>query len=119
MRSGNSSGNPGSNLRWSQAPDRVISEVLNDPGYVNLCLANCRFLMSAVAVKPGLAPLTGAIDQGQQALHGDRKSLPSFLMVTRDLTKVLNERYPAETETRDYLDQLATLTALPATGQAA
>ena len=40
-------------------------------------------------------------------------------MVTRDLTKVLNERYPAETETRDYLDQLATLTALPAPGQAA
>jgi hypothetical protein len=37
-------------------------------------------------------------------------------MVTRDLTKLLNEQYPAETETRDYLDQLATLTALPAMG---
>jgi hypothetical protein len=40
-------------------------------------------------------------------------SLPSLLMVTRDLIKVLNEQYPAEAETRDYLDQLA---ALPATG---
>jgi hypothetical protein len=36
-------------------------------------------------------------------------------MVTRDLTKVLNDQYPAETETRDYLDELATLTAIPAT----
>lgn len=33
-------------------------------------------------------------------------------MAGRDLTKVLKDRYPAETETRDYLDQLATLTAL-------
>jgi hypothetical protein len=34
-------------------------------------------------------------------------------MVSRDLTKVLHDRYPAETETRDYLDQLATLSAGP------
>ena len=40
----------------------------------------------------------------------DRKSLPSLLMVSRDLTKALNDRYPDETLTRDYLDQLATLT---------
>jgi len=35
-------------------------------------------------------------------------------MVSRDLTKVLHDHYPAETETRDYLDQLATLSAVPA-----
>jgi hypothetical protein len=40
--------------------------------------------------------------------------MPSLLMVTRDLTKVLNDQYPAETKTRDYLDQLATLTAVSA-----
>jgi hypothetical protein len=33
--------------------------------------------------------LEGAVDQGQRALNGDRKSLPSLLMVTRDLTKVV------------------------------
>jgi hypothetical protein len=33
-------------------------------------------------------------------------------MVTRDLTKVLNERYPGESKTRNYLDQVAALTAL-------
>ena len=36
-------------------------------------------------------------------------------MVTRDLTKVLNDQYPAETQTQNYLEQLATLTAIPAT----
>jgi hypothetical protein len=40
-------------------------------------------------------------------------------MVSRDLTKVLNERYPAETPTRDYLDQLAALTAAPARSSSA
>jgi hypothetical protein len=35
-------------------------------------------------------------------------------MVSRDLTKALNERYPNETETRKYLDQLEALTAVPA-----
>lgn len=59
--------------------------------------------------------LAEAVAQGLQALNGERKSLPSLLMVGRDLTKVLKERYPAEPETRDYLDRLATLTALPAT----
>jgi hypothetical protein len=35
-------------------------------------------------------------------------------MVSRDLTKVLNDCYPAEAETRDYLEQLGTLSAVPA-----
>jgi hypothetical protein len=35
------------------------------------------------------------------------------LMVSRDLTKVLNERYSAEAETRDYLDQLGELAPVP------
>lgn len=49
--------------------------------------------------------LAEAVAQGLQALNGERKSLPSLLMVGRDLTKVLKERYPAEPETRDYLDR--------------
>jgi hypothetical protein len=48
----------------------------------------------------------GAVQYGQQALNGQRKSLPSLLMVSRDLTKVLNERYPNEPATATYLDQI-------------
>ena len=45
-----------------------------------------------------------------RALVGDRKSLPSLLMVSRDLTKVLNDRYSGEAQTQDYLDELTSLT---------
>jgi hypothetical protein len=75
-------------------------------------LAEARITLSVIRAREG--DLEGAVDQGQRVLNGDRKSLPSLLMVTRDLTKVLNDQYPAETKTRDYLDQLATLTAVPA-----
>jgi hypothetical protein len=75
-------------------------------------LAEARMTLGVVRAREG--DLEGAVDQGVRALHGGRKSLPSLLMVSRDLTKVLNERYSAETETRDYLDQLAELTAVPA-----
>jgi hypothetical protein len=47
------------------------------------------------------------------AESGDRKSLPSLLMVSRDLTKVLNDRYPGETQTQGHLGQLTSL-ATPA-----
>jgi hypothetical protein len=33
-------------------------------------------------------------------------------MVSRDLTKVLNDQYPEEAGTREYLDQLHALTSL-------
>jgi hypothetical protein len=75
-------------------------------------LAEARITLGVIRAREG--DLEGAVDQGQRALNGERKSLPSLLMVTRDLAKVLNDRYPAETETQDYLDQLATLTVVPA-----
>jgi hypothetical protein len=36
-------------------------------------------------------------------------------MVSRDLCKVLNDRYSNEPETRDYLEQLSGLSAVSAT----
>jgi hypothetical protein len=43
------------------------------------------------------------------SLDGDRKSLPSLLMVSRDLSKVLRDRHPEAPQTRDYLEHLNTL----------
>jgi hypothetical protein len=54
--------------------------------------------------------LDGAVHYGQQGLTGQRKSVPSLLTVSRDLTRVLHERYPKEDATASYLDQLHTLT---------
>ena len=75
-------------------------------------LAEARMTLGVVRAREG--DLEAAVGQGIRALNGERRSLPSLLMVSRDLTKVLNERYSTETETRDYLDQLAALTAVPA-----
>jgi hypothetical protein len=58
--------------------------------------------------------LEQAIHHGTHALSAPRKSLPSLLMVSRDLTEVLNDQYPEESETQAYLDQLHTLNSLKA-----
>jgi hypothetical protein len=70
-------------------------------------LAEARITLGVVAARQG--DLNGAISQGERALNGQRKSLPSLLMASRDLTRVLNERYSTETATRNYLDQLHVL----------
>lgn len=54
-----------------------------------------------------------AVHYGQQALSEERKSLPSLTMVSRDLIKVLKDRYPAEPATREYLDEVRQYALLP------
>jgi hypothetical protein len=71
-------------------------------------LAEARITLGVVAARQG--DLDEAVSQGDRALNGQRKSLPSLLMASRDLTKVLNDRYPTEPGTKHYLDQLHTLT---------
>jgi tetratricopeptide (TPR) repeat protein len=73
-------------------------------------LSEARITLGVVRAREG--DLDAAIDQGTRALSLQRKSLPELLMVTRDLTRVLNERYPHESTTRDYLHQVTALTAL-------
>lgn len=70
-------------------------------------LAEAHITLGVVAARQG--DLDEAISQGGRALNGQRKSLPSLLMVSRDLTRVLNERYPAESDTKHYLDRLHAL----------
>jgi hypothetical protein len=70
-------------------------------------MAEARITLGVVRARAG--DLEGAISLGMRALEGDRKSL---LMVSRDLAKVLNDRYSDATQTWDYLDQLASLTSV-------
>jgi tetratricopeptide (TPR) repeat protein len=74
-------------------------------------LAEARFTLGVAAAREG--DPEGAVRYGQQALSSPRRSLPSLLMVSRDLTKVLNERYPDEPATATYLDQIRSLTDHP------
>jgi hypothetical protein len=68
---------------------------------------------SSVAARQG--DLETGINQGERALNAPRKSLPSLLMVSRDLTRILNEEYPSEPATQAYLDQIRPLSALTGT----
>jgi hypothetical protein len=70
-------------------------------------LAEARVTLGVLAARQG--DLDEAISQGGRALNGQRKSLPSLLMASRDLTKILTDRYPTEPGTKHYLDQLHTL----------
>ena len=72
-------------------------------------LAEARITHGVVAARQG--DLDQAVHHGEQALHGERKSLPSLMMVIRDLTRVLRERYPSEPATKSYLGQLQAVTA--------
>jgi tetratricopeptide (TPR) repeat protein len=72
-------------------------------------LAEARITLGVVAARQG--DLYQAIHYGERALAAPRKSLPPLLMVSRDLTKVLNDQYPKESETQAYLDQLHALSS--------
>ena len=67
-------------------------------------LAEARVTLGVVAARSG--DVDSAVSQGERALSGERKSLPSLLMTSRELTRVLTEHYPSEPSTQDYLDHL-------------
>jgi hypothetical protein len=72
-------------------------------------LAEARITLGVVAARQG--DLEHAVDLGVHALSAPRKSLPSLLMVSRDLTRILNDKYERAPETRTYLDQLHALSS--------
>jgi hypothetical protein len=53
-----------------------------------------RITLGVVAARQG--DIEQAVHYGERAMTGPRKSLPSLAMVSRDLARVLKERYPTE-----------------------
>jgi hypothetical protein len=74
-------------------------------------LAEARITLGVVQARQG--DLEGAVRHGVKALSGDRKSMPSLLMISRDLAKVLNDHYAHEAESQDYFEHLNALTSVP------
>ena len=66
--------------------------------------AEAHITLGVVAARQG--DIEQAVHQGGQALTGPRKSIPSLAMVSRDLTRILRERYSKVQATTTYLDQL-------------
>ena len=67
-------------------------------------MAEARLTLAAVAAREG--DLEQAVTTGISALGGQRKSLPSLLMVGGELDEELRERYPAESGTADFREAL-------------
>jgi hypothetical protein len=67
-------------------------------------LAEAKITLGVIAARQG--DLEQAFHYGELALTAERKSLPSLAMVSRDLTRVLRDRYPDEPSTKDYLEKV-------------
>ncbi|SBW29026.1 hypothetical protein FDG2_6339 [Candidatus Protofrankia californiensis] len=69
--------------------------------------AEARITLGVVAARQGDAEL--AVSYGERALEGERKSLPSLLMCSRELAAILRDRYADDPNANGYLDQLREL----------
>lgn len=66
--------------------------------------AEARVTLGVAAAREG--DLEQALIMGERALEGDRKSVPSLLMTSRELAAEMKRRYAAEPAAQDYLAHL-------------
>jgi hypothetical protein len=66
-------------------------------------------MAAAVVVAARQGDLELAIDEGQRAVSGQRKSLPTLQMVTRDLVRVLRQQFPSEQAVKSFVEHLRSL----------
>jgi hypothetical protein len=66
--------------------------------------AEARITLAVAAAREG--ELDEAIHYGRRAISIERKSVPSLLMVSRDLNAILAERYSGVPEADEYREQL-------------
>lgn len=69
--------------------------------------AEARITLGVTAARRG--ELEQAVNYGELALSGERKSLPSLLMVSRELAQIVNERFRKQPEAVEYIDHLTAL----------
>ncbi|HEX5568368.1 MAG TPA: XRE family transcriptional regulator [Streptomyces sp.] len=69
--------------------------------------AEARVTLGVVAAREG--DLEQAVTFGEHALEGERRSVPSLVMTSRELAAELRRRYATEPATRNYLARLRSL----------
>jgi tetratricopeptide (TPR) repeat protein len=83
-------------IRSSTGADGTVHEPMR--------AAEAHVTLGVVAARGG--DLDGALTEGRLALSGQRRSLPSLAMHTRELGGELTERFPNEPEVAAYLEEL-------------
>ena len=99
----------GEDGRADALADEVLSRVTDWSGRVIAPMRAAEANITKGVVAARADDLEGAVTYGQMALEGDRKSLPSLLMVSQELGETLISRYPRESLTREYVDELREL----------
>jgi hypothetical protein len=66
--------------------------------------AEARVTLGVTAAREG--DLEGALIYGERALQGERQSVPSLIMTSRELAAVVRERYGSEPAAQEYLTHL-------------
>ena len=69
--------------------------------------AEARVTLGVAAAREG--DLEQALIHGERALRGDRQSVPSLIMTSRELAAVMGQRYSAEPAAQDCLNHLQDL----------
>jgi hypothetical protein len=69
--------------------------------------AEARVTLGVTAARDG--DLEQALTMGARALEGDRQSVPSLIMTSRELAAEMRRRYAAEPAAQDYLARLRSL----------
>lgn len=72
-------------------------------------IAEARVTLGVTAARSG--DVDKAVHYGRLALSGDRRSLPSLLMVSRELATIVRKRYADSPQVVSYLEELHSLSA--------
>lgn len=85
--------------RTSTGPDGSVAKPMR--------LAEAQLTLGVVSARSG--DLDGAVAHGIEALSGDRKSLPSLLLASRELVSTLDVRYGGEPKATAFVDRVREL----------
>lgn len=75
-------------------------------------IAEAQLTLAVIAAQAG--DLDGALALAHEAISGERKSLPSLMLATRDLRQILTTNYAADAQADEFLDQLQSLSTAAA-----
>lgn len=90
--------------------DEVITSSTDWTGRVVAPMRVSEALITKGVVAARAGDLDAAVGYGRQALNGDRQSIPSLVMVSRELGELLSDQYGNEQETQEYIEELRALT---------
>lgn len=71
-------------------------------------ISEARIALGVVAARAG--DLEGALSYGERALGSNRQSLPHLSMLSSDLGRVIQDRYPSSSGAQDFMAHLRSLT---------